>query len=454
MKAYSVAVDDQERAYVTGIALEEFPATPGAWDETPSGQGDDGLDDAFVVKMRRDGSGPLYATVVGGSDYDIGKSIAVDATGSPVVTGYTGSSDFPTTAGSFDETDDVWNDVFVTKLNASGSDALYSGLLGGNADENVWAIELAQDGSAYVAGETMSSDFPTTPDAADDTFDGSSDPLSFARDAYLTRISADGSSIEYSTFLGGGTDDYALAMTIEGGDVYVIGETDADDFPTTDGSQRESPIAGFLVHYEGGTTPVHSSIVGDFPRGVAVDRAGTVYLAITVPATDTPLHPVSIAAAGPEGLTTVSRRTHTCTIGGTPGGDTLVGTPGPDVICAGSGADTVSAGGGADVIYLGNGKDVVDAGSGVDAVFGGPGGDRILGGGSRDLLLGADGADLLIGLDGFDILRGGENTDMLRGGSGRDRLSGGPGSDVLNGGSHRDSCSGGPGIDTLRECNP
>jgi hypothetical protein len=147
------------------------------------------------------------------------------------VTGHTNSADFPTTPGSFDTTynsDADYQDVFVTKLNTVGSALVYSTFLGGRITDSGEAIALARSGRAHVTGQTYSSGFPTTEDA----FDRS---LSYY-DAFMSELSADGSALVYSTYLGGagGEDGRGIAAD-RAGATYVTGVTNGD-FPTTPGA--------------------------------------------------------------------------------------------------------------------------------------------------------------------------------------------------------------------------
>jgi hypothetical protein len=173
----AIAVDGSGSAYVTGWTKSpDFPTTPGAFDTTHSIH-----NDVFVVRLRLTGSGQsdlLYATFLGGEDYDNGRGIAVDETGNVYVTGETYSFDFPTTPGAFDTDLDGCEDAFVVKLNpASGgqSDLLYATFLGGEHYDEGRGIAVDGASSAYVAGCTYSSDFPATPGAYDEDFSGGSD---------------------------------------------------------------------------------------------------------------------------------------------------------------------------------------------------------------------------------------------------------------------------------------
>jgi hypothetical protein len=130
-----------------------------------------GSSDAFVTKINPAGSAMVYSTLLGGSGGDSSSGVAVDATGSAYVVGDTGSQDFPTTAGAFDTTFGCcsFGDIFVTRLDATGSGLIYSTYLGGKTIESIASVALDAAGAAYVSGFTGSADFPTTPGAFDTT---------------------------------------------------------------------------------------------------------------------------------------------------------------------------------------------------------------------------------------------------------------------------------------------
>ncbi len=181
----AIAVDGSGAAYVTGHTFSSnFPTTPGAFDTTHNG----GEEDAFVVRLSPSGSGLTYATFLGGSDWDYGEAIAVDGSGAAYVTGYTESSDFPTTPGAFDRTHNGYADAFVVMLNASGSSLTYATFLGGSSKDWSHAIAVDGSGAAYVTGYTESSDFPTTSGAFDTTYNGGSVDTFVVKFSFLTRI--------------------------------------------------------------------------------------------------------------------------------------------------------------------------------------------------------------------------------------------------------------------------
>jgi hypothetical protein len=227
-----IAVRDG-RAYVTGTTTSaNFPSTPGAFDRRLNGD-----QDAFVTKLKASGSALVYSTFVGGGDFERGSDIAVDRTGMAYVTGRTGSANFPTTPGAVDTTYNGGEDPFVTKLNASGSALAYSTYLSGDSlatggSDSGEGIAV-REGRAYVTGITNSANFPTTPGAFDTTFNGSVGD----DDAFVTKLNASGSALDYSTFLGGakfgGGSDIAVDVM---GRAYVTGGTASADYPTTSGA--------------------------------------------------------------------------------------------------------------------------------------------------------------------------------------------------------------------------
>ena len=204
----------------------------------------DGNDIGFQVAAF-DGSRPLiidpvlaYSTLLGGSGWDAGYDIVVDAGGNAYVTGFAGSTDFPTTPGAFQTAllSGPYYSAFVTKLNPTGSGLVYSTYLGGSGGETGNAIAVDAAGSAYVTGYTYSMDFPTTPGAFHPT-------PGVVADAFVTKLNLDGSGLAYSTYLGGSGGDAGYAIAVDaGGNAYVTGSTGSVNFPTTPGAFQ--PVHG------------------------------------------------------------------------------------------------------------------------------------------------------------------------------------------------------------------
>src|SRR5438445_3692390 len=182
-----------------------------------------GTVDAFVTKLNATGSALAYSTYLGGSGVDVGNGIAVDTLGNAYVTGFTGSTDFPTTTGAFDTTLGGTADAFVTKLDATGAALGYSTYLGGSSFDEGFGIALDTLGNAYVTGDTRSADFPTTTGAFDTTLGGTSD-------AFVTKLNATGAALAYSTYLGGSSGDEGRGIAVDTlGNAYVTGFTRSAD---------------------------------------------------------------------------------------------------------------------------------------------------------------------------------------------------------------------------------
>jgi Beta-propeller repeat len=230
--------------------------------------------------------GLAYSTYLGGSSIDTGVGIAVDSAAAAYVTGETASTDFPTTAGASDTSYNGGEDAFVTKLNPAGSSLAYSTYLGGSSDEFVRGIAVDSAGAAYVTGETASTDFPTTAGAFDTSFNGF--------DAFVTKLNPAGSSLTYSTYLGGSSVGIAVDSARA---AYVTGFT-GPGFPTTAGAfdttyngsgdafvTKLNPAGSNLTYstYLGG-----SDVDGDQGLGIAVDSAGAAYVTGPTDSSDFP----------------------------------------------------------------------------------------------------------------------------------------------------------------------
>ena len=177
----AIAVDAAGDVYVSGgTASTDFPTTPGAFDQSPDGS------DAFVTKLNAFGSALSFSTVIGGSNGEGAAGIALDASDNAWITGATSSTDFPTTADAFDRTFNGVADVFVTAVNSTGSALVYSTFLGAANSDAGRDIALDLNGEAYVTGQTISTDFPTTQGAFDITFHG--DPEIFWADGFVAKI--------------------------------------------------------------------------------------------------------------------------------------------------------------------------------------------------------------------------------------------------------------------------
>ena len=233
---WSIAVDASGSAYVAGRTMSpNFPVTPGAFQTIFRGDAD-----AFVAKLSPDGSQVVWATFLGGSGGEGAGAVAVDSSNNVYVAGATGSLDFPTTAGAFDQTANGRTDAFVTMLSPDGSRLLWSTYLGGADNEDAYALAVGGSGSVYVTGSTTSPDFPVTPGAFDETCgtDGTCNwnGISNHDDVFVTEISPDGHSLEWSTFLGAEDLDRPRTIIVDAaGFPVVAGITSSTEFPATPG---------------------------------------------------------------------------------------------------------------------------------------------------------------------------------------------------------------------------
>jgi uncharacterized protein (TIGR03437 family) len=234
-----IAVDAAGDAYITGSTDSlRFPTTANAFQrtsgETPDARGRI-LYDAFVTKLDSNGA-IVYSTLLSGKSYDVGRSIAVDAAGSALVTGYTESHDFPT-ASAFQPDNRGARDVFVTKLDPAGSSLVYSTYLGGSGYDSGASISVDRSGNAYLTGQTGSLDFPIANAAQPASGGGVCYNARSCDDAFATKISPSGTLI-YSTYFGGGDDDFGTAITSDAdGNVYLAGLTQSLNFPTANAVQ-------------------------------------------------------------------------------------------------------------------------------------------------------------------------------------------------------------------------
>ena len=274
------SIDNSGNAYISGSTQSSnFPTTMGAYQ--PSLQG---VYDVFVAKLNYAGSDLIYSTYLGGNNYDYGRGLAVDAFGSAYILGYTQSSNFPTTLGAFQTSYQGSSDIFVTKLNVTGTGLDFSTYLGGsNADYSYGDIITDDSGNAYVTGMTQSTNFPVTAGAFQTVYQGG------AYDAFVSKVSSTGALLLYSTYMGGGGDDYCYDIAIDNNNcAYLGGYTVSSDFPATFDAFQTSfqggSWDGFIVKLNSiGDSLQYSSYLGgssdDYGTGIIVDNDNSVIMA-------------------------------------------------------------------------------------------------------------------------------------------------------------------------------
>jgi Beta-propeller repeat len=298
-EGFGIAFDGSGNAYVTGqTASTDFPVVAGGL--APNSLL--GVTNAFVTKISPGGSSPLvYSTYVGGTGSDSGNAIAVDSSGEAFVAGGTSSTDFPHTNGAFQTSlgSGSTGNAFVFELNSTGNALIYGTYLGGSgpgSSDVVKAMAIDSSKNVYVVGRTSSTDFPVqAPLQAS---------LAGTSNGFVTKLASGGASLVFSTYLGGGTGDYASGVAVDSsGNVYVTGGTSNGTFPTTagafqpkcgtDGNCNGLSDAFVTVINAAGSGYVYSTFLGgsgiEAAAGIAVDASGNAYVTGSTTSTDFPL---------------------------------------------------------------------------------------------------------------------------------------------------------------------
>ena len=293
-EGFGITEDTTGNIYVTGTTnIPTFPVTPGAYQTTLGGGGYN----AFVTKLNPDGSGLLYSTYLGGDASAQGDSITVDNSGDAYIAGET-QGNFPTTPGGFQTSfgNGAETTVFVTKLNQTGSNLLYSTYLGGSigynghkSSDEYARIVVDNNGFAYIAGVTTSTNFPMNTSAG--SYKTSFGPGS--QDLFVTKLDPSGSSEIWSTYLNG-TDSVGTSLTSPPGlavdsygNVTIAAESD-QGYPTTPGAYQTYQGGSYedgvvtKLHNDGKTLDYSTYLGGSdgnsLATGVALDSSGNAYV--------------------------------------------------------------------------------------------------------------------------------------------------------------------------------
>ena len=316
--ATALAVDSAGNAYITGYTnSSNFPVTANAFQKTFAGSGGNQrfrFGDAFVAKLNPGGTSLVYSTYLGGSQDELGLGIAIDAAGNAYVTGTTLSANFPVAGNPVQRTFKgsggqpqllefpfpffVAGDAFVAELNPSGSGLIFSTFLGGSRDDTPLAIAVDTSG-IYVAGATLSTDFPVTGGSFQQTNNGPGTLDQFFNfgDGFIAKLNSSGSAIIYATYLGGNGDDAITAIAVDGsGSVYACGCTNSPNFPVTSGAYQtfyHGPTQEFSERIQGdafavklnpgGSALVYGTYIGgagdECATAIRVDSAGNAIVA-------------------------------------------------------------------------------------------------------------------------------------------------------------------------------
>ena len=255
----TIVTDKSGNVYISGFtSSEDFPTTPGAY----STMFKQGARDRFISKFNNAlsklsastfiGGRGMPGGFIGGNGDELGHAIAVDEDGNVYIAGYTESPDYPTTPGAYDETYNGGRDVFVSKFNADLTKLLASTFIGGTGDEGYqWPridMTISKNGDVYVTGITHSVDFPVSNSAYDRSFNGGLR----GGDPFVVKLDKDLKTLKASTYLGGSGNEWRVSILLDKDDnVFVCGETESSDFPTTSGA------------YDNNTNPNDAGIVKD-----------------------------------------------------------------------------------------------------------------------------------------------------------------------------------------------
>jgi hypothetical protein len=291
--ARDVAVDASGNAYITGTTSStDFPTTVGAYDTTAQGG-----QDVFVTKLTSAG-GLSYSTYLGSNTSDTAAGIAVDTSGNAYVNGLTNSAQFPVlnafqssfaggTCGTSPNTRPCF-DLFVTKFNATGSALIFSTYLGGTSDDFVnglgGGITVDSSNNVYLTGSTQSTNFPLLNAFQSTHAPGASEtrPGTLNEDLFVTKLDASGSSLIYSTYLGGAKDETGMDIAVNSAnEAYVTGNTfNSTDFPTTPGAFNTSSGNSFVAKFSatGDSLAYSTYLLGARSNSIAVNLSGNAYV--------------------------------------------------------------------------------------------------------------------------------------------------------------------------------
>jgi len=260
-----------------GTGSSDFPTTSGAYQTTYSGRGD-----MFIAVFAPDGS-LAASTLIGGSAADAAKRLDFDDEGNVVIGGWSDSEDYPTTPGAYRrQYAGGASDAVISRFAPLCDSLLFSGYIGGSGQDDLWGMAVDRSGNVYLTGLTDSWNYPITADAAQRRYGGGDD------DVFVTKLSADGSRILYSTYLGGSNFDESYDIRLdEEGNAFICGFTRSYDFPTTPGALQERYPGyddGFVAKFGArGSALLFSTYAGgldnnDWIFALAPDGAGGVYV--------------------------------------------------------------------------------------------------------------------------------------------------------------------------------
>jgi hypothetical protein len=295
---FEIEVDSEGNAYISGTTASlDFPTTVGAYDNSYN-NGTYSTGDVFISKLNSNGTSLIYSSYIGGIRGDFCDGLSVDDEGNTFLTGHTSSSNFPTTNGAYDTSFNGGGlDVFILKLNKTGSSLYYSTYIGGNGTNRIsgtdhaYEIKIDSFSNAYVSGSTWSSDFPITVGAYDTQLNGS-------LDVFVLKLNSIGTTLLYSTFIGGNQSDVGNDIVVDKDrNVFVTGLTTSSDFPVTpnsyDSSLNGSRDCFVFKLNQNGSNLLYATYIGgnnlDIGMGIDIDKKGNTYVTGVTYSSDFPV---------------------------------------------------------------------------------------------------------------------------------------------------------------------
>lgn len=275
----SIVIDSMHNAYITGLSNStDFQTTSEVFQTVNAG----GNGDVFVSKLNSTGTALIYSTFIGGLGSEGGTTIALDSSNNVYVTGSTDSIDFDITNGAYQTVNSGGKDAFVSKLNTSGSNLIFSTLIGGLGNDIGSSIAIDSSKNAYITGTTNSIDYDVTSGAFQTANIGGKN------DVFVTKINNIGTSLIYSTLIGGNNDDNGISIILDQMEnAYITGVTNSNDFDVAPGAVQTT-ITGIKKEVfatkinNNGTSLLYSTYIGgngdDGGNSIVIDSTNNAYI--------------------------------------------------------------------------------------------------------------------------------------------------------------------------------
>ena len=284
-----IAIGDDGRVYVTGFSIStDYPVTDDAVQPTRTNGYSYAFSDNILTILSPDGAQILYGTYYGGSEDEEAEAIALDADGSIVIAAWTQSDDYPTLNPFQSAYAGGERDLVVTRFAPGGTAVEFSTYLGGEDWEFLGRIDIAPDGGILIGGSTRSLTYPTTPGAFQTDFaggprgcgGGAFEEFYNCENAFVTKLSPDGSTADFSTYIGGDRPDFSRGLAVDNlGRAHIVGYSYSEDYPG--GPVEPGSIIVSRLSTDGSAVDYTYSAYSQYANaghGIAVGDDGGVYL--------------------------------------------------------------------------------------------------------------------------------------------------------------------------------